>query len=464
MDDFQRELLARMPLGSAALDLFAFSLDEKFLAGVFEANRGRCYERELGFASLVYLIRDALLAHGGSALASFRRAREREELPVAVANAYAKLGRVPPAVSMALLAQGSSRLAGLLPEGLASPLPASLADLAVVAVDGKKLKNAAKRLKVLRGLPGRLLGAKLLVALDLRSGLAVAMNVDPDGERNDVPLVPGLLPQVRQKLGGAILWVADSQFCDLNLPALFEQEGGHFLLRYTNKLSFHPDPGRPARDGLDSRGRRFVEQWGWVGAQGEKRRRYVRRVTLYRPGEDDVAVISDLLNETLYPAQDLLELYLMRWGIERVFQQVTEVFELRKLIGSTPQAGAFQAALCLLLYDLVQVCRAYAAQAAARAVEEVSGEKLLEDMRQELIAWAKVGDPAARAALPPPECQPLRATLAQRIGGAWTERWVKKRNKNPRRPAQRAKRSGAHTSVWRVLQAHRVGGQKLARP
>jgi hypothetical protein len=464
MDGFQRELLARMPLGSAALDLFAYVLDERFLNGVFEANRGLCYERELSFATLVYLIRNALLCHGGSAQASFERADEQEQLPVAAGNAYGKLSRVPPAVSMALLADGADRLRGLLPEGPVCQLPGSLAGFSVVAIDGKKLKNAAKRLKPLRGKPGKLLGAKLLVALDVGGGLAVAMNVELDGERNDVPLVPGLLPQVRAKLdGGPILWVADSQFCDLNLPVLFEQEGGHFLLRYTKKLSFHPDPARPAREGNDASGRRFVEEWGWVGSEKDKRRRYVRRITLYRPGEEEVAVITDLLDETLYPAQDLLEVYLMRWGIERVFQQVTEVFELQRLIGSSPQAGAFQAALCLLLYDMIQVCKAYAAQAAERKVEEVSGEKLFEDMRHELIAWAKVGDPAFTAALPPPNSVQLRSTLARRIGRAWTKRWVKKVNKNPRPPTQRAKQSGAHTSVWRVLQAHRVGGQKAVR-
>jgi len=463
MDGFQRELLASMPLGSAALDLFAYVLDERFLNGVFEANRGLCYERELSFAKLVYLIRDALLCHGGSAQASFERADEQDELPVAATNAYGKLSRTPPAVSMALLADGAHRLAGLLPEGLACPLPASLAGFSVVAIDGKKLKNAAKRLKPLRGQPGKLLGAKLLVALDVGSGLAVAMNVDLDGERNDVPLVPGLLPQVRSKLNGLILWVADSQFCDLNLPVLFTAESGHFLLRYTKKLSFHPDPARPAKEGTDARGRRFVEQWGWVGSNKDKRRRYVRRITLYRPGEEEVAVITDLLDETLYPAVDLLEVYLMRWGIERVFKQVTEVFQLQRLIGSSPQAGAFQAALCLLLYDMIQVCKAYAAQAAEREVEEVSGEKLFEDMRHELIAWAKVGDPAFAAVLPPPTPVQLRSTLARRIGGAWTKRWVKKINKNPRPPTRRAKQSGAHTSVWRVLQAHRVDGQKVVR-
>jgi hypothetical protein len=464
MDDFDRELLARMPLADAALDLFAHALEERFLGQVFEAHRGRCYERELSFANMAYLIRDALLCHGGSGQASFEQADERGELPVAVSNAYAKLSRLPVAVSMALLAEGSQRIGAVMPEGLKSPVPTSLAGFKVVAVDGKKLKKAAKRLRVLHGLPGKLLSAKLLVAMDVGSGLAVAMNVSLDGESNDVPLVPGLLPQVRSKLGGSILWMADSQFCDLNLPTLFCQEGGHFLLRWTKKLSFHPDPQRPAQEGTDKRGRRFVAEWGWVGSPKDGRRRYVRRLTLFRPGDSDVAVITDLLDETLYPAEDLLDLYLLRWGIEQVFQQVTEVFQLKKLIGSTPQAGVFQSALCLLLYNLTQVCKAHAAQAAGRPAEEISGEKLFDDLRQELIAWAKVGNPAAQAARPALSPEQLRAKLAERVGGAWTERWVKKRNKNPRKPVKKAKQSGAHTSVWRVLEAHGMAGQKIARP
>ena len=42
---------------------------------------------------------------------------------------------------------------------------------------------------------------------------------------------------------------------------------------------------------------------------------------------------------------------MQRWQIETVFQQITEVFELRHLIGSTPQATVFQASLCLVMYN-----------------------------------------------------------------------------------------------------------------
>ena len=483
MEDFQGELLARLPLARAVFHLFSHVLGEPFLGGLFEAHRGRCYERGLSFPQLVYLVRDALLVHEGSANQSFTRAAEAGELPVAAGNAYGKLSRLPVPLSVALLSEGASRLAGLMPPGVASPVPASpvpasLGGFAVVALDGKKLKNAAKRLKVLRGLPGKLLGAKLLVALDLHTGLAVAMGVSEDGESNEVPLVPSLLPQVRDRAGGRpVLWVADRQFCDLNLPALFTaRDGDHFLLRHTRKLSFHADPGRPALGGSDARGRRFVQEWGWVGSEADRRRRYVRRVTLHRPGEhpgeqpgegeqgeQDVSLITDLLDEAAYPAEDLLEAYLMRWGIENVFQQVTEVFELRRLIGSTPQAGVFQAAFCLLLYDMIQVCRAYAARAAGRPVEEVSAEQLFYDTRQQLVAWAAAGDPAHAAAhlADPLPAGRLRAELARWVGGSWTERWVKKRNKRPRKPQAKARKSGAHTSVWRVLQAHAAKQQRV---
>ena len=45
-------------------------------------------------------------------------------------------------------------------------------------------------------------------------------------------------------------------------------------------------------------------------------------------------------------------------GIERMFQQVAEVFHLATLIGGSPEATVFQLAFCLLLYNMIQVVRA----------------------------------------------------------------------------------------------------------
>ena len=53
-----------------------------------------------------------------------------------------------------------------------------------------------------------------------------------------------------------------------------------------------------------------------MGSAKDRRRRYVRRITLPRPGEEEVAVVTDLLDAEEYPAEELLEVYLTRWRIE----------------------------------------------------------------------------------------------------------------------------------------------------
>lgn len=191
----------------------------------------------------------------------------------------------------------------------------------------------------------------------------MALAADPDGEANECRLVPQVVEQGRRCVAGPRLWVFDRQFCDLVQTARCAQDGDHFLIRYHPKVHFHPDPHRPPQPSTDDRGRLVTEEWGWLGAEDNPRRRYVRRITLHRPGEEAVVVVTDLLGAERYPADDLLTVYLARWGIERVLQQSTEVFALQRLIGSTPQATVFQAAFCLVLYNMGQVVRGYIAAA-----------------------------------------------------------------------------------------------------
>ena len=85
--------------------------------------------------------------------------------------------------------------------------------------------------------------------------------------------------------------------------------------------------------------------------------------------------------------------YLNRWGIERMFQQVTEVFGLEHLIGTRPEGVIFQFAMCLLLYNLIQVVRGVIAVESGRPREEISGEKLFEDVQRQMIAWSETVTP-----------------------------------------------------------------------
>jgi Transposase DDE domain len=459
MDVPSREILDRMPLAEAVLVLWSWAAEETFLGEIFQKHRGRCYQKILSFAFLVYVIRDALLEYGGSGHRSFTKARERDELKTSFYAAYGKLGRLPIPVSAALLAGCTARLTAVFPEAAAAqtPLPQSLDGYQVLDLDGKAIKRVAKRLKPLRNAAGGLLGGRALVAMNLRTGLAIAMHADPDGDANDTAFVGDLVPEVRALVAGRRLWLADSAFCDLTQTAHFTSDPGDaFLIRYHPKVHFVVDPDRPAREGINRRGQRYREDWGWLGVATNQNRRYVRRITLVRPGEDDVILVTDLLDAAAFPAADLLDCYLKRWNIENMFQQVTEVFGLSHLIATTPEGTIFQFALCLLLYNLIQVVRGAIAAGSERPKDEISGENLFADVKRELIAWSVVIPPAATGAYFDEEWTALRVKvrLVELLSGRWQEGWRKARPKKPK-PRAVKQRERTHGSVFRILEEHR---------
>jgi hypothetical protein len=451
--EFAREVLGRLPLAEAVLMLWRWVADPLFLLSLFMRQRGASYEKVISFGVLVQLMADALLEHRGSGRKSFQRGCEQGLVRATPQALYQKLGRVPLRLSEAWLAESTERIRPLYPAPATMVLPSSVQGLAVIVVDGKAIKRVAKRLKPLQGRKGGILGGKALVALELRSGLVVAMATEPDGESNDAKLVPPLLPQVRTRVAGPRLWVADRQFGDLTQTAAFATGEDHFVVRYHPKTHFCPGPTRPAQQGRDPQGRVWVEDWGWLGCERAKHRRFVRRITLYRPGEETVSLITDLLDAAQYPAPDLLSLYLARWGIERVFQQVTEVFHLQALIGTTPQGTVFQCAFCLLLYNLLQVVRAYVATAQARPPETISTELLFDDVQRQLVALTELVPPPAVEPLfePLPSPDRVEQQLTRLLAAVWTPRWLKAPVKKPKAPATRKAVKGNQTSVYRLL-------------
>jgi hypothetical protein len=467
VQQFAKEVRRRLPLAEAVLLLWREICDPPILQDLFDRNRGACYERALSFPVLVNVVADSLLEHEGSGRKSFEQGRENGELNVSNVAAYGKLKRLPMLLSQGFLAETTSRLATVFPPCAATELPASLQEFTAVVLDGKAIKRVPKLLGPLRGASGGVLGGKALVALELSTGLALAMATSLDGDANDAGLVPDVVPQVQCRRSH-ILWVADRQFCDLTQPRAFTSRAGdHYVVRYHPRSKFCVDPDRPSSTGKDSQGRSYTEEWGWLGAARNKDRFYVRLITLRRVGEDPILLVTDLLDDAVYPATDLLQLYLMRWGIERVFQQITEVFHLQKLIATTPQGTLFQFAFCLVLYNMIQVIRAYVADGAERPVGTVSTELLFDDVRRQLITVHEMLTIEQVVSLVPPKMTPaeLRRRLQQLLGPVWTDRWRKAPPKK-RKPAVWKETKRTHCSAYRVLQQDRVarktasGGRK----
>lgn len=448
------DIAGKLPLGEAVHTLLRDCLDPKRLTSIFEQYRGRCYEKIISFSLMVELIGDSLMSQGGSAYRTFSLAQEAGELEASKVAAYRKLSRTPIPLSMAFFTECNQSLLDTFPKKARRRPPKCLQKMETVILDGKAIKGVTKRMKALREAAGGLLGGRALVASHYETGLVVGFHAEADGDANDSRFVPLLLPVIEQRVKGPILWLADRGFCDLNRLEDFARNGHHFLVRYHKKNSYHPDPDRPAVHGTDKQGRAYKEEWGWQGAENHRKRRYVRRITLIRPEADDVSLVTDLLDSALFPAIDLLDHYLSRWGIEGVFQQVTETFGLEGLIGSTPAATIFQFAFCLLLYNTLQVIRGFIAANQKRPAESLSIENIFADLKEEVVTF----DVLLRRRLlrldPIPPCEDVALRMHELLKDEWSDRWIKAINTKRRaHVVQSGKR--AHGSVFRLLQAHR---------
>jgi hypothetical protein len=158
----------------------------------------------------------------------------------------------------------------------------------------------------------------------------------------------------------------------------------------------------------------------------------------------------------LFPATDLLALSRARWSIERGFQQITEVFPLQTLLGTTPQGTVVQFAFCVLLYNLGQVVRAYVATAHARPLPPISTALLLDDVHRQLVAVTELVPAERLAVVVPvlPTAEALRAQLTRLLATIGTTRWLKQPTTKRKAPAPRTPLRGNPTSVFRVVTAY----------
>jgi len=364
---------------------------------------------------------------------------------------------VPVGLREAGLAESTARVRPVYPAAALVPVPPSGQAFAVWVGDGKALKPLAQRLKPLQGRKGGILGGTARVARELASGLAVALATHADGATNAAKLLPARVPQVRPRVAGPRVWVADRQCCDLTQTAAFAAEQAPFVVRSHPQTHFCPDPTRPVPHGEDPQGRVWVEDGGWWGGEQAQHRRCVRRITLERPGEETVILLTDWLDAAPYPATDLVALSLARGGIERGFQPMTAVFPLQARSGTTPQGPSFQLAFCLVLYTLRQGGRAYVATAPARPPETISTDLLFADVQRHLVALSELVPPPAIEPLFEPLPSPDRVgqQLTRLLAAVWTPRWLKAPAKKARSPTTRTAIRGNQTSVYRLLVAYR---------
>ena len=455
---FQEEALGRLPLLEAVVVLLRHVLQEEHLQSVFDQHRGASYESVITFAQMVTLMAEAVTGDG--TLATSLQWREEqyglEDVPTRQAY-YAKLSRVPLSLSLGFFRKSVKRLHGLHAPGMTTneQVPACFHDLAIRLMDGKKIKHLSKRTKATRGKAGKLLGAVILAGFDPRSQLVDVVQAHLDGNVNECKLVEAFLASIATDALPHLM-VADAQFGDIRQPRRILAAGHHFLLRRNGKMHFHPDPQRPAREYLDKQGRFVREEWGQAGSSPAALE--VRHITVIRPGLKDLCVFTNLLDPDRYPALDLLRLYGIRWNIETLYHEVTMVFSLRHLIGSTPQAAVFQTMFCLMLANAIYLVQGYLAAAGQKKCAEVSTKKLMKDVRKQMQAGFLLMTSTELISLLPPamDTESLCTWMTHRISPLWKKHYEKAIEKNKRPKRIKEKKSGSHHSAYKLIQEHKA--------
>jgi len=452
MEGFGLEAIRRLPLAEAVMLLFRSITDDDLLSSIWDKHRGRCYDRVISFPVVVHLISDALLI-SKSGRQSFQDNMQAGVLEASVQAAYQKLARLPIAVSEAFLERSTTVLRNAFPEWSAWKRPQSLQAFRIVIYDGKAIKKVARRLKPLRGTKGGLIGGRALVALDWDTNMATTMHGESDGEANEVKHTGSVVQRVNQLFPELKLHMGDRAFCDLVQTRHFmASPGDHFLVRHHKKVKFHRDFSVDERVGVITTGETFTESRGWLGSEKDPRRLYVRRIALSCSDGKPVVLITSLLDADKYAAQDLLWVYRQRWGIEQMFQQVTEVFGLSHLIGTTPKATLFQFSFCMLLYNMMQVIRGCVAQAQSCEPTAISSELMFRDVEDQLIAWdTLVPHETTIEYFEDARTMPqLRRRLATLLKDCWKDSWQASPTQSVHNSTH-TNHQRTHTSVHRLL-------------
>jgi hypothetical protein len=452
-DEFSQEAIRRAPVAEGTLTALAVLFSEERIAALYERHRGASYEGVISFHSLVELMYSAVIEHKAVGSSAFQSARKTGKLSVSDQAAYGKIRRVQQSLSNALVCDSMKPLMEMFPEVVETRVPACFSEHNVFCIDGKKLKDVARRLRETRSVAGRLLGGKALVALSVHEQLVVAMSSSLDGETNDGPLVPELLTRLHQWSPKDNIVLADSQFCDLTTPRNILAQGSDFVVRYHPKVHFHADSEGVTAESRDNWGRLYADESGWLGKPHGKTSLRVRRITVKRENAPDLIVVTSLQDTEKFAASDVLDLYSLRWTIETAFQHVTEEFDLRHMIGSTAEATLFQFAISLVIYNVMRLIQAHVSQACDISPEDLSVPKISRTAKKQIAALSvlvSAGEAADRI-----QSRKLTASqVAELLSHLWHDDWLKARKKKRTAKTTRKKQSGAHTSVYRAIQKY----------
>jgi hypothetical protein len=344
---------------------------------LFAATAAQQYTRELLFSTLVDLMGTVVCRIRPSLHAAYQA--RSQPLPVSLKAVYAKLERLEPGISAALVRHTAAQWGPLIAE-MGGEVPPLLPGYRVRILDGNHLAGTQHRLKELRSTAAGALPGQSLVVLDPARLLITDIFPCEDGHAQERAILPEVLDAVQP----GDLWVTDRNFCTTDFLFGIAARQAHFLIRQHQATLHWQAVGEPCCLGRIETGVVHARA-GWLtDASGQ--RLPVRRLTVVldeptRDGDAEIHLVTNV------PAADasaclLALLYRKRWSLETAFQELTVHLACEVNTLGYPKAALFGFSVAVVAYNALAVVKASlrAVHGVRKVQEEVSSYYLAEEV------------------------------------------------------------------------------------
>jgi IS4 transposase len=452
LDAVFERFVAGAPIAVMAQLGFERVLDPSWLDVVFEEYRGRQYERELLFSTVVDIVALVALGLQPSVHAA---ARSREGLRVSLGALYDKINHTEPALGRALVRQSAQRLLPVAEQfraGQASVCPG----YRVRIVDGNCLAPSEKRLQPLRKVRSAALPGRSLVVYDPDLCLVIDVVPSEDGHAGERALMAHLVPTAMP----GELWIGDRAFCTYNIIAGWHHRGCAFLVRQ-HAANARLTAASPLREqGKTDSGTVFEQLVDCLGPGTQCSSIRLRRIELHltkatEDGETVVALLTNLPQDV--SAMQIADLYRRRWTIESMFQKIESILASEIKTLGYPRAALFSFCVALLGFNVLSML-----QAAVETEHEIAPSSPEELSLYYVANQVKLMHAGMMLALPAEHWASLRnlpltdfCNLLRRIAAQVNPAPLRKSRRGPK---QRIKKNpvppsvaGAHVSTARLL-------------
>jgi hypothetical protein len=238
---------------------------------------------------------------------------------------------------------------------------------ALVILDGSRLAAIAHRLKLLWNERAVILPGCLLGVYDVGRGVCRHLHFSADAAASEMTRAKAALADLARDtlvLGDRLYGTAD----------FFAALGRHHcwgVVRRNRQLRLRKLQRvrkRRIHGGL-------LEDWLVHAGTGVSAPRQLLRFIRWRRGGTRYELLTNVLAPVRLSAEEALDLYPHRWGVERMFFDLKEVLNLNRLYAANPNAVAMQVYAAAIVYNALRVAQSDGAAQVGLAPEALSPAK-----------------------------------------------------------------------------------------